>query len=419
MQPQSKTPGIQVRHSRGCPSVKRTGECDARKAGGGCRLSYRAEVYDKRSRRKVRETFSTLAEAKHWRTLRAGDVIRGKQIAPSNITLREAIEGWLAGAEATPPKILTRSSLPYKPGVLREYRRNLMQFVVPPLGAHRLSSIRRGDLQRLIDELGGEGRSGSTVRNVLVPLQAVFRYELTRGESGLETNPTDGLALPASAGVRERAASVGEAAALIAALPLDLRALYATAAYCGLRRGELRALRWNDVDLATNIIRVRRGWDDVAGEIETKSRKARTTPIPALLHDHLAELKARTGRSGDQLVFGRTATEPFTPGTVRKAALGAWAATAVGMFFRGETPAVELDPIGLHELRHTMVSLWSDAGLSLERIGDYVGHSSAYMTDRYRHLLPGHEDEARAKLDAYFALADTEARMRQIESASD
>lgn len=43
------------------------------------------------------------------------------------------------------------------------------------------------------------------------------------------------------------------------------------------------------------------------------------------------------------------------------------------------------------------------AGFSLERIGDYCGHSSAYMTDRYRHLLDGHEAEAAERLEAYLA----------------
>lgn len=60
-----------------------------------------------------------------------------------------------------------------------------------------------------------------------------------------------------------------------------------------------------------------------------------------------------------------------------------------------------MEPIGLHECRHTYVSLMHAAGLSLERIGDYVGHSSAYMTDRYRHLLDGHEQEAASMLDAF------------------
>jgi hypothetical protein len=51
----------------------------------------------------------------------------------------------------------------------------------------------------------------------------------------------------------------------------------------------------------------------------------------------------------------------------------------------------ELRPIGLHELRQSYVSLCTTrAGFSHERIGDYCGHSSAYMTDRYRHLPDGH-----------------------------
>jgi integrase len=150
------------------------------------------------------------------------------------------------------------------------------------------------------------------------------------------------------------------------------------------------------------VIHVRHGWDDVAGEIDPKSKKGtRTTPIAATLRRYLLEQRARTGRRGKDLFFGHTATEPFTPTHVRARALGAWAATAVGAFFRQESLPVELEPIGLHECRHTFVSLMFDAGMSLERIGDYVGHSSTYMTDRYRHLLDGHEAEAASVLDAY------------------
>jgi len=74
-----------------------------------------------------------------------------------------------------------------------------------------------------------------------------------------------------------------------------------------------------------------------------------------------------------------------------------------------------LTPIGLHECRHTFVSLCFDAGLPLEAIGDYVGHGSTYMTDRYRHLIEGHEAKTRDILDDYFARADTDARIQQVE----
>jgi integrase len=53
-----------------------------------------------------------------------------------------------------------------------------------------------------------------------------------------------------------------------------------------------------------------------------------------------------------------------------------------------------LTPLGLHELRHSYVSMMHAAGLTLEEIGDYVGHDSAWMTERYPHLLGGHEADA-------------------------
>ena len=166
----------------------------------------------------------------------------------------------------------------------------------------------------------------------------------------------------------------------------------------------LRGLRWNDVDLEENVIAVERSWDEKEGAVAPKSRKgSRRVPIPASLRRHLLEHKLHTGRDGADFVFGRTASVPFTPTHVRKRALRAWAAAAVGTFLHGETR--NLEPIGLHELRHSYVSLMHDAGFSLERIGDYVGHSSAYMTDAYRHLLEGHEAEAAERFEEYLIRA--------------
>ena len=102
-------------------------------------------------------------------------------------------------------------------------------------------------------------------------------------------------------------------------------------------------------------------------------------------------------------MFGRTASEPFTPSHIRKRARDAWAAAG-------------LTPIGLHECRHTYVSLMHAAGLTLERIGDYVGHSSAFMVDHYRRLLDGHEDEAADALDAYLARATGASTSAQAAS---
>jgi integrase len=383
-------PGIEVRHARACPGLD----------GGACRCepTYRAWAWSTREGRKVRRSFPTLAAAKAWRADAIGEVRRGKLRALPSPTLRVAADEFLDGAEQR--VILNRSGRPYKPSVLRGYRADLERYVLPELGGARLGDLAPHDFQALADRLVGAGLSASKVRNVLTAVRPLYRRARARGL--VAANPLETLELPAVIGRRERVASPVEAGQLLAALPDDLRPLYGTAFYAGLRRGELRGLRWEDVDTAGGRIHVRHGWDDKEGEIEPKSSKGtREVPVPAILRDLLVEWKLSSGRR-DGLVFGRTATEPFTTSHVRTRAKSAWT-------------MAKQTPIGLHECRHTFVTLMFEAGVPLERIGDYVGHSSTYMTDRYRHLLDGHAAEAAAMFDAFLERADSAARTAQVK----
>ena len=72
---------------------------------------------------------------------------------------------------------------------------------------------------------------------------------------------------------RDRVADPAETAALVDALPGHERPVWATAMYAGLRRGELRALRSENVDLATGVLRVELGWDDLV-RADTAERTA-------------------------------------------------------------------------------------------------------------------------------------------------
>src|SRR5215218_496529 len=121
------------------------------------------------------------------------------------------------------------------------------------------------------------------------------------------STPTLGLALPAVRGGRERIARPDEAAELITALTEADRALWATALYSGLRRGELQALRWEDLDFERGLIRVVRGWDRVAGPIEPKSRAGRRrVPLSASLRKHVVAHRLLQGRGSEGLCFGAT-----------------------------------------------------------------------------------------------------------------
>jgi integrase len=128
-------------------------------------------------------------------------------------------------------------------------------------------------VQDLVDRLVARGLSASTVRNSILPLRAIYRRVVSRSE--VLVNPTLGLALPAVRGRRERVARPSEAHALLQALSVEDRAIWATALYAGLRRGELQGLRWSDIDFEAGIIRVERSWDEQVAPVAPKSRAGR------------------------------------------------------------------------------------------------------------------------------------------------
>jgi integrase len=342
-------------------------------------------VFSPRDQKTIRKTFKTLADARAWRAETQTELRRGLARAPSRTTLAEAAEEWLQAAQAG--VVRTRSGERYKPSALRAYEQALRGKLLPELGHLRLSSLTRPCVQDVVDRLLAEGRSASTVRNAVLPLRAIYRRALAQAE--VFVNPTLGLALPAVRGARERVARPAEARALLAALPPGERALWATALYAGLRRGELQGLRWSDVDFKRGILRVERSWDQRAGPIAPKSRAGRRrVPLAATLRAELARHRLRSGRAGTELVFGKTGEIAFTDAVIKRARR-AWRAAG-------------LQAIGLHECRHTYAAFMIAAGVNAKALSTYMGHSSITVTlDRYGHLLPGNESQAAGMLDAY------------------
>jgi integrase len=370
--------GIEVRHAKGC-RARSGGRCS-------CSPSYRVRVWSQRERKRVRKTFASLAEAKSWRAEALVALGQGTLRAPVPQTVRVAAELWLDGARQG--NVRDRSGRAYKPSTIRTYSEKLDAYVLPALGEHRLSELRRRDVQALADSMLASGLSPSTVRNAIDPLRAIYRRSIQRDE--VAVNPTTNLDLPASRRKRERIASAGDAKGLLDALPPEERATWATAFYAGLRRGELRALRCSDVDLGRSEIRVARSWDQYEGAIEPKSEaSARMVPLLAVLRDFLDEHLLATERSGEDLVLGRTPRDAFVASTVRSRAIRAWKTAG-------------LEPITLHECRHTFASLLIASGENPKAVQEFMGHSTITETfDRYGHLFPGARDEARARMDAY------------------
>jgi integrase len=109
----------------------------------------------------------------------------------------------------------------------------------------------------------------------------------------------------------------------------------------------------------------------------------------AVLRNHLDEHLLATGRSGDELAFGRTPHDAFVASTLSDHADTAW-------------KSAKLDRITLHQCRHTFASLLIAAGENPKAVQEFMGHSTITMTfDLYGHLFPGSRDEARVRMDAY------------------
>jgi integrase len=138
----------------------------------------------------------------------------------------------------------------------------------------------------------------------------------------------------------------------------------------------------------------------------TKNRKPRRVPIAAVLRDHLDEhlLSLEWRENPEGLVFGASATVPFPPTPLANRAKAAWGRAG-------------LEPITLHECRHTFASLMIAAGVNVKALSEYMGHANISITlDRYGHLMPGNEEEAAGLLDAYLERADTAARLAALEA---
>ncbi len=377
-----------------------------------------AQVWSKRDQRRISKVFGRrdLSGAKAWRRDTQTALAKGEIVAGESPTLRKASEMFLEGAEDG--TIRTRSRRPYKPATIERYRRAFDGYLLPELGSCRLNEIRASQLERLVGKLQAKGLAANSVRNAFMPLQATYRWAVRLEYAAVD--PTRGIELPLDDGRRDRFATPEEVQRLIDALPERDRPLWATAFYAGLRRGELMALRWSDVDLATGVIRVQLSHDPESAITGSPKSAAgnRRAPIPPVLREHLIEHRMRAD-ARQPLVFARSSLG----GTHRRTKDGPFQDQSVAQRARKAWEPLGLQRITLHECRHTFASLMIAAmaadgkfnPLALQRI---MGHSSITTTyDRYGHLMPGAEEESANQLQAFLDGAGAGGAMASNKSA--
>jgi integrase len=165
-------------------------------------------------------------------------------------------------------------------------------------------------------------------------------------------------------------------------------AIYLTAAFTGLRRGELIALHWRDVDFAGSVIRVRASY--AGSQLTTpKSGKVRSVPIAQEVARALARLAEREYWTGDDdLVFVGELGSYLDGSALRRRYVEA-------------LKQAGLRPLRFHDLRHTFGTRMITKA-DIRRVQEWMGHADIQTTTRYLHYAP-REGEA-ALVDEAFAL---------------
>lgn len=161
------------------------------------------------------------------------------------------------------------------------------------------------------------------------------------------------------------------------------RPLFWLALRTGLRRGELFALKWEDIDLTARTVTVRHSV--FRGRLYApKGGKARTVP---LTRDVTEVLRQAQGSERDAFLF------PAKDGKLSRHQGHA------DRPLKGALKRAGLRPIRFHDLRHSFASQLASAGRSLKEVQELLGHESIAVTMRYAHLAPGRMREAVAVLD--------------------
>jgi len=163
------------------------------------------------------------------------------------------------------------------------------------------------------------------------------------------------------------------------------KALFWTALRTGMRRGELFALRWEDIDFVARTIRVRHSV--FRGKlVPPKNKRERTIPMTASLLAVLKEHRART-MMRSEFVF------PKEDGTLTTHQ------DQVNRPLEGALKRAGLRRVTFHALRHSFASQLVSAGRSLKEVQELLGHTSIQVTMRYAHLAPERMRDAVEVLD--------------------
>lgn len=318
-------------------------------------------------------------------------------IKPGKTSLAEFLERWL--------KDYAWANL--SPRTAEGYEHITRRYLIPSLGKIALSQLKPEHIQAYYSDKLNNGRcdgkgglSPSTVRHHHMCLHSALQSALKWGL--LFRNPTDSVSVPHCQHAEMHTLNENEIHAFLEeAKSTPYYALFYTALFTGMRRSELLALRWSDIDLTLCQISVNHSLHVLKNRQvlirPTKTAKSRRlivlTPSTSLVLKEYREYQeslhifSGTLLKDSSLVFSTIDGNPLLPNTVTHN----WIKTA---------RRAGLNGVRLHDARHTHASLMLKQGIHPKIVQERLGHSSIQVTlDTYSHVAPGLQEAAAKRFD--------------------
>jgi integrase len=286
-----------------------------------------------------------------------------------------------------------------KPSTVRGYRSTIGAHLLPAFGAMPIEDVTSEAIEGWIAGFEGSARSRNKLviqlHGILERARRVYRLP------GNAARDVEKFQLRASGDIQ--VFSPEEVGALVRAAASEQDgAIYLTAAFTGLRMGELLALRWRDVDFTGQTIRVRASY--YAGQLTTpKSGKVRAVPLAPDVARALAQLGSREYWVGDDdLVFAGEAGGYVDGSALRRR-------------YKVALQAAGLRPLRFHDLRHTFGTRMI-AKADIRRVQEWMGHADIQTTMRYLHYAPREED-AELVAEAFRVVAPGEIAPKTLRTS--
>jgi integrase len=317
----------------------------------------------------------------------------GAAVDPSKETLSQFIDRWNESVEAK-----------VSPKTRERYAELLRLHVVPHVGTKPIQKLTAADLDRLYSRLlRDSGLAPRTVGHVHRLLHKALGVALKWGV--VARNVTDAAEPPLVPDTEQAILSEDQTRLLLDGLRGDFLYLPVLILLTtGMRRGELLAMRWRDIDLDAATLKVEQSLEQTQAGMRLKSPKTRhgrrSITMPAIAVAELrryrkAQLETRLqlgiGRlPEDGLVISTYDGKPFSPG-------------ALSLRWRRALRRLNLPSVTLHSLRHTHASALIAAGMDVLTVSRRLGHSSPSITlGVYAHKFANRDAEAARLMDAAF-----------------